>query len=73
MDSKPGRYIVNSGPLVTIGDVADRLYPERKKNIILPRRGDRLSEKFLSSSESIEEYFLETQVIKLKNIHDSNL
>ena len=31
MDSKPGRYIVNSGPLVTIGDVADRLYPERKK------------------------------------------
>ena len=40
MDSKPGRYIVNSGPLVTIGDVADRLYPEREKNIILPRRGD---------------------------------
>ena len=70
MKNESGRYIVNSGPLVKIGDVADRLYPDRKKNIILPRRGDRLTEKFLSSAESIESYFLDTEIIKVKNLHD---
>ena len=70
LDNKSGRYIVNSGPLVKMGDVAERLFPKREKIIIAPRRGDRLTEKFLSTSESIESYFLDTEIIKVKNIHD---
>ena len=70
LDNKYGRYIVNSGPLIRMSDVADRLFPDRQKNIIAPRRGDRLSEKFLATSESIESYFLDTEVIKVKNLHD---
>lgn len=68
--SEPGRFIVNSSALLKISDVADRLYPNRKKTIINPRRGDRISEKFLSSSESIVEYQFENSIIKVGNIHD---
>ena len=70
LNNESGRYIVNSGPLVKMGDVAERLYPNREKTIIAPRRGDRLTEKFLSTSESIESYFLDTEIIKIKNLHD---
>jgi len=70
LDNEPGRYIVNSGPLVKMSDVAERLYPDRKINIIAPRRGDRLTEKFLATSESIDSYCLDTEVIKVKNLHD---
>lgn len=70
MITRSGRYIVNSGHLLKMGDVADRLYPHREKIIISPRRGDRLTEKFLASSEDIESYHLGTSVIKVKNIHD---
>lgn len=70
MISDSGRYIVNSGHLLKMGDVAKRLYPMRKKIIIEPRRGDRLTEKFLATSESIEKYCLDSSVIKLGSIHD---
>lgn len=72
MMAEPGRYIINSGPLLKMGEVANRLYPDRDKNIIAPRRGDRLSEKFLATSESVDSYFLDTKVIKVKNIHDKS-
>tara|TARA_B100001287_G_scaffold157967_2_gene132779 strand:+ start:105 stop:956 length:852 start_codon:yes stop_codon:yes gene_type:complete len=68
---EPGRYIVNSSALIRMNEVAKRLYPERKHNIINPRRGDRISEKFLASSESIEKYLFENTVIKVTSIHDS--
>jgi FlaA1/EpsC-like NDP-sugar epimerase len=68
--SQPGRYAVNSSALIKINEVAERLFPNREKNIIAPRRGDRISEKFLASSESIEEYLLNNTVIKVKSIHD---
>lgn len=67
----PGRYIVNSSALIRMNEIAERLYPGRKQNIINPRRGDRISEKFLASSESVEKYLLENTVIKVRNIHDS--
>lgn len=70
-NKESGRYIVNSSALINMNEVAERLYPERKKVIINPRRGDRISEKFLSSSESIEKYLLNNSVIKVKSIHDS--
>ena len=65
-----GRYIINSSALIKINEVAEKLYPDRKKEIIHPRRGDRLSEKFLASSESLEKYLLNNTIIKIKNIHD---
>ncbi len=65
-----GRDIINSSALIKINEVAERLYPDRKKEIINPRRGDRLTEKFLSSSESIEKYLLDNTIIKVSNIHD---
>lgn len=68
--SMPGRFLVNSSALIKMTDVADRLYPKREKVIISPRRGDRISEKFLASSESIEKYLLNNEVIKVNNIHD---
>ena len=64
------RYIVNSGHLRIMKDVADDLYPEREKIIIEPRRGDRMSERFLATSESIKKYHLNNSVIELKSIHD---
>ncbi len=67
---EPGRYIVNSSALIRMNDVAERLFPGRKQNIINPRRGDRISEKFLASSEQIEKYLLDNSVIKVKSIHD---
>ena len=70
MLAEPGRYVVNSGHLLKMGDIAERLYPGRKKEIISPRRGDRLTEKFLATSEDIESYNLGTAIIKVKNIHD---
>lgn len=65
-----GRYIVNSTNLRNISDIANDLYPERKKTIIYPRRGDRVEEKFLSTHESIDKYLLDNSIIKLKNYHD---
>ncbi len=67
----PGRYIVNSSALIRMIDVAERLYPDREKKIVNPRRGDRISEKFLASSETIEKYLLNNSVIQVKSIHDS--
>ena len=54
-----------------MNDVAERLYPNREKIIISPRRGDRISEKFLASSESIEKFLLNNSVIKVSSIHDN--
>jgi len=71
MTSEPGRYIVNSGYLHKMGDVANRLYPNRKKIIIEPRRGDRLTERFLATAESVYKHYLENGVIQLKSIHDN--
>mgnify|MGYP001336211116 FL=1 len=68
--SQPGRYAVNSSALIKISEIAERLFPNREKNIIEPRRGDRISEKFLASSESIEKYLLSNTIIKVKSIHD---
>lgn len=65
-----GRYIVNSNKRLNMKDIADRLYPDREKEIIPPRTGDRICELFMSSSESVESSHLENSVLKLKSIHD---
>jgi len=70
MISEPGRYIVNSGYLHKMGDVVKRLYPNREKIIIEPRRGDRLTERFLATSEGQGKSLLNNGVIQLTNIHD---
>ena len=67
---EPGRYIVNSTNLRNVTEIADALYPDREKIVMVPRRGDRVEEKFLSTHESIGEYLLDNTIIKLKNHHD---
>ena len=70
MNAPQGRYIVNSTELRKMGDVAKDLYPDRKKIVINPRLGDRIDEKFMSTSETIESYHLDSSVVKIKSIHD---
>lgn len=70
MLNKPGRFIVNSGHLRLMEDVANSLYPDREKTIISPRRGDRLTERFMATSEKIKKYYLNNSIIELCNIHD---
>jgi FlaA1/EpsC-like NDP-sugar epimerase len=70
LNNEPGRFLVNTVNITNMGDLANRVYPDRKKNIIEPRRGDRLSEKFISTSESVEKYYLNNSVVKVKSIHD---
>tara|TARA_R110000796_G_scaffold248595_1_gene375521 strand:- start:1237 stop:2109 length:873 start_codon:yes stop_codon:yes gene_type:complete len=70
MISEPGRYIVNSGYLHKMSNVANRLYPNREKIIIEPRRGDRLTERFLATSESQNKSILNNSIIQLTSIHD---
>jgi len=69
-ENKNKRYIVNSGHLRLMKDVAEDLYPQREKIIIEPRREDRLTERFMSTSESIKKYHLNNSIIELKSIHD---
>ena len=70
LNNEPGRFLVNTVNITNMGDLANRLYPDREKNIIEPRRGDRLSEKFIATSESVEKYYLNNSVVKVKSIHD---
>jgi len=65
-----GRYVVNSNKRRNMGDIANTLYPDRKRENIPPRTGDRVCELFKSSSESVESFHLDGAVVKLKSIHD---
>ncbi len=65
-----GRYIVNTPELRNMGDVADALYPNRKKEIIERRRGDRKNEIFLATSERETETVLDDTVLKIIGDHD---
>lgn len=67
---KSGRYIINSEKKINIKNIADKIYPDREKNIIEPRLGDRLIELEKSSSEFFDKYFLNNSVIKIKSFHD---
>ena len=55
-----------------MNDVAEP-YIQTEEEHNKPRRGDRISEKFLASSENIEKYLLENTVIKVNSIHDAIL
>jgi len=68
--SSPGRYIINSMNKINIGDISNKLYPNREKEIVKPRTGDRLIELEKSTSESFESYLLNNSIIKLNNLHD---
>jgi FlaA1/EpsC-like NDP-sugar epimerase len=48
-----GRYAFDPGDPVFIPDLADRLYPERDKNMVPPRRGDRVREPLAAASETV--------------------
>jgi len=70
MINEPGRYVVKNVELRTMGQIVKDLYPDRVTKIIEPRRGDRLTEKFVASSESIEKLCLNDSIAKIISIHD---
>jgi len=47
-----GRYVLDPGVRVLMGDVAEALYPSREKKLIEMRRGDRAVEPLIAASES---------------------
>lgn len=66
---KSGRYLVNSPNLINMLNVANSCYPEKTKKIISQRRGDRLTEIFLATNETIDEN-IGLSIIKVLNSHD---
>ena len=65
-----GRYIINTDLLRKVTDIFKNLYGDETYKLILPRRGDRLTEKFKSENEHVERYLLNNSVIKMANSHD---
>ena len=68
-----GRYIANTPNMRNMGDVAKVLYPDRKKNFIARRRGDRKNEIFLATSENETKLLLNDSVINIIGDHDRNV
>jgi FlaA1/EpsC-like NDP-sugar epimerase len=68
-----GRYIVNTPHHRNMGDVAQALYPVRKKNFIARRRGDRKDEIFLATSENETRLLLKDSVLHIIGDHDRNV
>lgn len=67
-----GRYLVNSPELRNMADIAQVCYPTRNKKIIPPRRGDRVTEVFLATNESIEMVLENGSIIKVYCTHDKS-
>ena len=65
-----GRYIVNTPELRNMGDISEKLYPKRQRDIIPRRRGDRKDEIFLATSENETVELLNGSVIKIIGDHD---
>jgi len=65
-----GRYVVNTPEIRNIGEVAEALYPDREKEFIERRRGDRKDELFVSTSEKRTEECLDGSVLNLFGDHD---
>lgn len=67
-----GRYLVNSPELRNMKDIANICYPNIDKEIIPPRRGDRITEVFLATNETIEKVLENGSLIKVNCTHDKN-
>lgn len=65
-----GRYMVNSPELRNMKDIAQICYPNKDKEIIKPRRGDRITEVFLATNENIEMVLENESIIKVYCTHD---
>jgi FlaA1/EpsC-like NDP-sugar epimerase len=68
-----GRFVVNVNKIRNMQDVAEDLYPDREKQNLNRRRGDRKNEIFLSTSEKDTVEDLNGSVLKIFGDHDKNL
>jgi FlaA1/EpsC-like NDP-sugar epimerase len=68
--AEQGRYIVNSPQERNMKDVFDAIYPDEAYLLCPPRRGDRVSEKWLSTCESESFPIFDNSIIKIDNYHD---
>lgn len=65
-----GRFSVNCYKKMNIVDVAQAIYPDKDKVIIKPRRGDRVSEPRMATSEEKECLLLNNSVTKIVSRND---
>lgn len=63
-----GRWSVNPGEPVFMPDLANELYPARRKSYIRPRRGDRVREPLKADSETVVEY---GDLLRIDGPHDA--
>ena len=64
----PGRYAISPGEAQDMRCVAGRLYPQRERRAIKPRRGDRIAEPLVAASETIE--FVTDRMLRISSPHD---
>lgn len=67
--AEPGRYSVNTLQIHSIEDIFNRIYKETY-SVIYPRRGDRVTELRMSTSEYAEKTLLNETIVKVKSYHD---
>lgn len=66
----PGRYMINSPNRLFMGDIANKLHPDREKIEMKPRTGDRLIELFKSTSETKINKIFDGSILKITSVHD---
>lgn len=65
-----GRFMVNVPEIRNMLDVANAIYPEREKNVVPPRRGDRVNEKRFADHEFVSSQKVHDDLIKVCSPND---
>lgn len=65
-----GRFIVNSSATLATEQLAEIIYPEKRKNYMDRRRGDRANEPMKSTSETIKAEYANGAILQLESNHD---
>lgn len=66
--TEPGRYAFRPDPALPMMTVARRLYPNRSKALVPPRRGDRITEPYMARCEEAE--VLDWRLLRITSPYD---
>lgn len=64
----PGRYVFRPDEALPMMTVARRLYPDREKTLVQPRRGDRVTEPYMARCEEAE--VLDWRLLRITSPYD---
>lgn len=70
LNLKSGRYAINVEKPRTMLEIANEVHPFVQKTMIQPRRGDRLHEKLLGTSENKSDTYSDGAIVRINNYHD---